>query len=161
MAGDIKNKYGTSNQTITITVASLGNAAARASTAIDNSTNVFSDALVFAKVKTGGSGTTSTGYVSLFAYGTADGGLTYTEGASGSDASITLTTPTNARLLGVINTVANSTTYYGGPFNVAQAFGGVMPDHWGVIVDNESGGTLDSTSGNFAVFYQGVYAQYT
>lgn len=165
MAGDLKNKYGTSNQAITCSLAPGGtglvNAGARQSTAIDNTTNLFQDALVHVKVKTGGSGVTSTGTVNVYAVGTADGGTTYTEGASGSDASITLTVPPNARLIGVINAVANATTYNGGPFPVASAFGGVLPDHWAIVIENKTGGTLDTTEGNHGKWYQGVYSQYT
>lgn len=156
---DIKQKFGTSNQTITITVASLANNGARASTVIDNSTNLFIDAMLFVKVKSAAASTASTGSVAVYAYGTSDGGTTYTEGASGTDASITLTSPTNARLVGVINVVANSTTYYGGPFSVASAFGGTLPEKWGVILVNLSGATLDATGGNHSVIYEGVLAQ--
>lgn len=159
--GDLKLKYGTNNQTITITVASLANNGARQSTEIDNSSNLFQDALVTVKVKSGASGTTSTGTVNVYAFGTTDGGTTRTENAGASDAAITLTSPPNARLMGVVNVVANATTYVGGPFSVAQVFGGVLPDHWGIIVENKTGGTLDSTGGNHSVTYQGVYGQYT
>lgn len=156
---DIKEKFGTSGQAITLTIASLANGSARASTAVDNSTNLYLDALVSLKVKSASSSTSSSGSVTLYAYGTADGGTTYTESATGTDAAITLTSPTNARLLGVVNVVANSTTYNAGPFAVAAAFGGNLPEKWGVIILNSSGATLDSTSGNHAIVYQGVYAQ--
>lgn len=161
MAGDIKNKYGTSNQTITVTMASLASAAARASTAVDNSTNVFSDALVSIITKTNAAGTTATGTVNIYAYGTADGGTNYSEAATGTDAAITLTSPPNVRLIGSLNTVANATTYKAGPFSVAYAFNGVLPDHWGIIVENKSGAALDATGGNHSAVYQGVLSQYT
>ena len=155
---DIKAKYGTSTQTITITVASLATAGARESTAIDNTTNVFLDALVLVKLKSGAASTAATGYVNVYAYGTADGGSTYSGTATGTDAAITLTVPPNSRLIGVMNMVANATTYKA-IFSVAQAFGGVLPDHWGIIIENQSGGTLDATGGNHSVVYQGVLAQ--
>ena len=41
---DFKAKYGSSNQTITVTLASLANGSLRESTAIDNSSNLFLDA---------------------------------------------------------------------------------------------------------------------
>jgi len=155
----IEAKYGTSNQAITCTITSLGNNSARASTAIDNTTNLFLDALVFVTVKSASASTSSTGTVNVYAYGTADGGTTYTEGATGTDAAITLTSPTNARLIGVINVVANSTTYKAGPFSVANAFGGILPDHWGIIIENKSGATLDASVGSS--WYQGVQQQAT
>lgn len=156
---DLKTKYGTSNQTITLTIASLANNSARASTALDNSTNVFLDALAQLKVKSNAAGTSSTGYVNIYAYATADGGTTYSDGATGTDAAITLTSPPNVKLIGRINVVANATTYKSDPLSVAAAFGGVLPDHWGIIIENKSGAALDSTGGNHAAFYQGVYGQ--
>ena len=155
---DIKAKFGASNQSITVTLASLATAGVRSAAAIDNSTNVYLDALVQVKVKTGGSGTTSTGYVNVYAYGTADGGTSYPEGC-GTDTTVTLTAPTNLRLIGVINAVSNATTYISEPMSVAGAFGGILPDHWGVAIENQTGGTFDATGGNFSVFYQGIYAQ--
>lgn len=156
---DIKAKYGTSNQTITITLASLASGSSRASSAIDNTTNLFMDALVQVKVKTGASGVSSTGYITVYAYGTADGGTSYTESATGSDAAITLVSPTNLKLLGLINAVANATTYISSPMSVAGAFGGQLPDHWGIVITNSSGAALDSTEGNHAKIYQGVMVQ--
>jgi hypothetical protein len=161
MAGNLLNKYGTNNQAITITLASLGSTSQRQSTAIDNTSNTFIDALVFLIIKTGASGTTSTGFLNVYAFGTADGGTNYSDNAGASDAAITLTAPPNMRLIGSINAVANATTYKAGPFSVAAAFGGTLPDHWGIVVDNETGHALDATSGNFSVFYQGVEGQYT
>lgn len=159
MTTTIKALYGTNNQAITISLASLTNTSAQQSTAIDNSSNLFLDALVTVKVKSGASGTSSTGAVRVYAYGTTDGGTTYSDGASGTNGSITLTSPANMRLIGLINVVANATSYVGGPFSVAAAFGGVLPDHWGIVVENVTGATLDATAGNFAVTYQGVQAQ--
>ena len=161
MAGDIKLKYGTSNQAITITVASLANNSARESTVVDNSSNLFRDVLVAGFVKSGASGTSASGYVQIYVYGTADGGSNYTQGATGSDAAITLTVPPNARLLGTVNVVANATTYKFGPMSVARAFGGSMPEKWGIIVENKTGGTLDATGGNHGFYYQGQLDQYT
>ena len=159
MAGNLQNKYGTNNQAITCTFTSLTNNSQRQSTAIDNTSNVFIEALVFVTVKSGASSTSSTGYVNVYAYGTVDGGTNYSDGASGSDGSITLTAPPNMRLIGTINVVANATTYKGGPFAVSVAFGGVLPDHWGIVIENKTGGTLDASIGT--AIYQGVYAQYT
>jgi hypothetical protein len=155
----IKPLYGTSNQSITCTITSLANNGQRSSLAIDNTTNLFLDALVNVKAKSNASGTSATGYINVYAYGTADGGTTYGGGESGmgTDAGVTLTSPPNIRLIGVINMVANATTYNSGPMSVAAAFGGVLPDHWGIVIENKSGATLDASIGNS--FYQGVQAQ--
>lgn len=154
---DFKTKYGSNNQAITCTITALANNGQRQSTAVDNGSNLFLDALVHVKVKTGSSSTSSTGYVNIYAYGTVDGGTTYSDGASGSDGSITLTSPPNMRLIGVMNCVADSATYQSGPLSIAQAFGGVLPEKWGIVVENKTGATLDASVGS--AYYQGVYQQ--
>lgn len=153
---DIKSAYGTSNQSITCTITSLANNGQRQSTAIDNATNKFIDALLQVTVKTGSSGTSSTGYVAIYVYMTADGGTNYSDGASGSDGSITLTSPPNMRLIGILNCVANSATYKG-VFQVAA--GGQLSDHWGIVIENKTGATLDASVG--AAVYQGLYQTVT
>lgn len=156
---NILSLYGTSNQPITITLASLANNTQRASTVVDNSSTVWLDALVQVQVKSGASAVSATGAVNVYAYGTSDGGTTYSEGATGTDAAITLTVPPNARLIGVLNVVANAVTYKSSPMSVAAAFGGVLPQKWGIIVENKSGAALDATEGSHLKFYQGAGAQ--
>jgi hypothetical protein len=156
-AADIKSKYG-SPATITCTLASLTTTSARSCLAVDNTSNLYLDVLVQVQIKSGAASTSTTGYVNIYAYGTADGGTTYAEGA-GTDAAITLTVPPNVKLIGRLNVVANAVTYKSEPFSVAAAFGGVLPQKWGIIVENQSGGTLDSTEGSHLKLYQGVLAQ--
>ena len=153
----VKSQYGSSNQPITCTFTSLANGAQRQSAAVDNTGNLFLDALVQIRVKAAGSGTSGQGCVNIYAYGTADAGSYYSDGASGSDAAITLTAPPNMRLIGVVNVVANSATYVSPPFSVAAAFGGILPDHWGIVVENATAATLDGTVGS--AWYQGIWNQ--
>lgn len=152
----LQNKYGTNNQALTLTIASLANGSARESTVVDNTSNAFIDALVQLKIKTNAAGTSATGYVVVYAYGTADGGTTYGDGATGTDAGITLTNPPNLQVIGIINCVANATTYKSNPMSVRKAFGGTLPDKWGIVIENKTGAALDATAGNHAAFYQGV-----
>ena len=149
------NELLNNNNSLTITLASLANTSARQSTAIDNTTNQDLDAGVMVKIKTAAASTSATGYVNVYAFGSADGGTTYTEGAGATDAAITLTSPPNVRLIGRINAVANATTYIAGPFSAAAAFG-YLPGKWGIIVENQTGATLDSTAGNFAAIYERI-----
>lgn len=141
----------TNNQSITITLTSLANAAAQQSTAIDNTVNQDLDAGVMVKIKTNASGTSANGFVSVYAYGSADDGTTYSDTCTGSNGSVTLTAPPNVKLIGVINAVANSTTYISGPMSVAAAFGGYLPGKWGIVVVNSTGATLDASVGS-AIF---------
>lgn len=158
----VKALYGSNNQAITCTLTSLANAsgsngAGQSSAAVDNTTNLFLDALVMVKIKTSSSALANDKAVYIYAYGTSDGGSDYTDGAPGTNTSFTATNPPNVKLIGVINAVSTSTTYVGGPFSVASAFGGVLPDHWGIFVVNYTGQTLDGTVGS--AWYQGVQAQ--
>ncbi len=158
MAGNLLNKYGTNNQAITCTFTSLANNGQRQSTVVATGNNAI-DAMVFVTVKTNASGTSSTGFVNVYAYGSVDGGSNYSDGATGSDGTITLTGPANMRLIGTVNAVANATTYKAGPFAVSLAFGGVLPDHWGIVIENKTGATLDASVG--AAIYQEIEGQYT
>jgi hypothetical protein len=153
---DFKTKYGSANQPITITLTSLGNDAARESTVIEN-TDGFLDVLVQVKFKSGGSGVSSAGYVNVFAYGSADDGTTYGDGATGVNAAITLTSPSNLKRIGIINVVANATVYNSNPFSVRAAFGGTMPKKWGIVIENKSGAAADASIGS--AWYQGVMQQ--
>ena len=149
----LQGSYGTSNQSLTITPGALANNSARGSAAVDNTSTKHLDALVMVTILSGSSGTASTGYVNVYAYGSVNGGSSYGGESAGTDAAVTLTSPPNSRLIGVINVVANSTTYRGPIMSVAAAFGGILPAFWGIIIENKTGGTL--TTGSVAV-YQGV-----
>ena len=155
----IKTLYGTEKQSITVTLASLGNGNARSSAVVDNTSNLFLEALVQIQIKSASSSTSTTGVVAIYAYGTVDAADSlYPEGA-GTDTGVTLVSPTNLKLIGSLNVVANSTTYISDPMSVSAAFGGVLPSHWGIVVLNNTGAALDSTEGNHLKYYQGVQAQ--
>lgn len=150
----INQLFGTTNQSITITITSLGSTSLRESTAVSNTTNLFMDVKVQVKAKTNATGTSSTGTVNVFAYATADG-TTYSGGASGTDAAYTGNTG-QLIFLGSIPAVANATTYTG-LFSLSRAFGyGGIPAGWGIVVENLSGAALDASVGSAA--YQGISA---
>jgi hypothetical protein len=153
----LKTLYRATNQAITITLASLANNGQRSSLAVDNTTNLDLDAIVTVKVKSAAAATSSTGFVNIYAYGSSDNGSTYPEGC-GTDVGVTLTAPPNLRLIGVLNVVANSTTYESEPMSVAAAFNGILPDHWGICIENKTGAAFDSTEGNHAKFFAAIQA---
>jgi hypothetical protein len=157
MAGDILTGYGTSNQTLTITLASLASGAGRVCTAADNSSNKFTDVAVFLKTKTG----TVAGNKQLLIYaiGTADGGTTYTDNVGATDAAVSVQ-PASAPLVRGLGVLISTTAYYIGPFSIAGAFG-FMPDHWSIVIWNDGGGTLSATSGDHGMWYQGIKGTYT
>lgn len=148
---------------VTITVTSLADGGYRESTAVDNSSNKYVDALVGGKVQIGAVG--ADGTFSIFAYGSYDG-TEYTAGVTGSDGTITWgTTGTtgvdgylNLPLLGVVSvdTTDDNDDVRWGPFSVAQAFGGVLPTKWGVIIKNSTGTAFHATGTNNECQFQGI-----
>ena len=126
---------------ITITLNSLSNSSTvgRASTVVDNTANLYLDALVSLTIQASGSVGTNP-IVSVFAYAVGDNS-NYTDGVTGADASYTLLTTPNLRLMDVIN-VNNTTAFTSAPKSVANAFGGVLPPKWGIVVVNNSGVAL-------------------
>jgi hypothetical protein len=153
---DEKEAFGAATA-ITIGVASLAATSARESATVDNTTNKYEDALVQVKLKTGGTTPSNDQCAYIYAWGVIDGTTpTYPDTVTGSDAAITLNSPTQLRLIGVLNMPASSTTYVTEPLSVAQAFGGWLPAKWGIVIQNSSS-ALDATSGNHAVTYSGAY----
>jgi len=155
----LKTEYGTDAQAITCTLASLASAAAREATVIDNTTNKWLDAYVQVAVKTGAGAPAGQKAVNVYCYGTVDTATpTYPDAVTGADAGITLVSPTELTLLGVIYTPSASTTYKGQVWSVAKALGIYLPEKWGIVIENQVGQTLDATEGNHKKIYQGLYA---
>jgi len=157
---DIKTQYGSGNQAITVAINGLANDAKRESTAIDNSTNCFLDALVQVKIAThAAADSAGDKAVYVYAYGTADGGTSYSGNASGSDAAFG-TDPqqlANCRLIGVIYAPTQNRVYESDLMSVASAFGGLLPQRWGIIVHNKTGQTLKTS--DCSAVYQGLCSQ--
>ena len=108
-------------QNLTLTITSLANGSSRASTVVTNSSG-YADALVSFRIKTASASVDTRGSVGIFAYASTNNGGYYTEGATGTDGAITLTSPTNAAKVGYANANVASTTYDIGPFSVASVF---------------------------------------
>ena len=128
--------------------------------AVDNSTNCFLDAWVQVKIATN-TAADSTGdkCAYVYAYGTTDGGTTCSGNASGSDAAFG-TDPqhlSNCRLIGVVYAPTQNKIYESDLMSVASAFGGLLPQSWGIIVHNKTGQTLKTS--DCSAVYQGLYAQ--
>jgi hypothetical protein len=166
---DIKTKYPATNTTaLTCDVSSLASstsAAGRASTAVDNTTNVDLDHLVSGKI-TLGTSPTATKAVSVYAYAVhkiASGTPTYPDGITGTDAAKTLSSvnamTAELRLLwsGLSDAVTGRVLYMP-PTSIAQAFGS-MPKYWGIFVTHETVAALDATAGNHEFHYDRIQAQ--
>ena len=142
-----KLAYATSTS-ITISFNSKGDGTGRESTAIDNSSNLYLDAIVRVSVAVGT--VANEKRVLVYAYGSEDGSV-YPDTVTGSDADITLENPSVLTLACAIPVPSNSKTYESDAFSIARLYGGVMPRKWGIVVVNRSGAAL-SGSGNTASF---------
>jgi len=157
MAADIKQKFGTAT-TITVTLASLADAAKRESTVVDNTSDLFLDAHVQIKVKSGAS-VSGDKAVYVYAYASLDSSSPgYSGEATGSDAAYTGTL-TNAKMIGIVSCPAATTSYISDLMSIAAAFGGSVPTKWGIIVENKTGAALDSTEANHVKKYIGILVQ--
>jgi len=152
---DIKTAFA-AGSTLTCTLASLTTGSSRESTVIDNSTNKYLDALVMLKVKFANTAVGTDPWVYVYGYGTVDGGTTYPDNVTGTDAAITLDNPVNLKLLGAVS-AAQNVTNIGGPWSMASLFGGILPEKWGIVVKNSSNITLTGTEGDHAKLWQGIY----
>lgn len=148
---------GAAGTAITLTLSSLANGSWRQSTVVDNTSNLYIDALVGGSVQTGTS-PTANGTIDIYAYGQYDASGEYTAGASGSDGAYTADGE-ESQLKFVTSIIVDGTSdqdYEWGPFNIAPLFGGVMPQRWGLVVENNTGATLNATGTNNETAYTGI-----
>ena len=143
-------------QTVTITNTSLTNGSWRQSTAVDNGTNKFIDAHLGGSIQVGTTPTAG-GTIDIYAYGTYDG-TNFTAGASGTDGSYTA--DGEEGLLKFVTSIAVDATsdqdYVFGPESIAAVFGGVLPETWGIVIENNTGATLNATGTNNEIQFFGI-----
>lgn len=155
------------NTTITMDLTALGASttfiAGRESTQVDNTTNLYVDALVSGRFIVGTTPTLPC-QLNVYVWG-ADTSLATTaiDVLDGTDSAETLTNTTvltNALRLGascpiLVNT--SNITYDIAPFSVAQLFGGIMPKFWGLFVSHNHTAALKTDAGNTNSFrFNGV-----
>lgn len=169
MASTIKTAYpATSTVALTLTLASLASdstlLAGRASTAVDNTTNLDLDHLLAGAIATGTSPTVST-TIEVWVYSVASiasGTPTYVDSITGTDANKTMTSlnvKNSAMRFAALFTVDATTgrNYFLAPVSVASLFGGSLPPFWGVFVVQNTGVALNATQ--VALQYERVQAQ--
>lgn len=151
----LSSNYDTAD-TVTLTLASLANGSWRQSTAVVNTTDLFLDALLGGSVQTGTT-PTANGTIDIYLYASYDG-TNYTGGASGSDAAYTADGEENLFVFvkSIIVDATSDQDYVWGPISVAAAYGGIMPSRWGVVVENNTGSTLNATGSNNETQFIGV-----
>jgi len=156
-----------SNTAITFDISSLGSSATfvagRECSQIDNSSNLFVDALVNVDGITGHASTAPTigQLIALYCWG-ADTSLATTaiDVLDGTDSAETLghvSVLNSLRFAGsaVVTVATAGLKYYIQPFSVAPLFGGIMPKFWGLFLShNHTGALAASQSGLFS--YNGI-----
>jgi hypothetical protein len=163
---DFKLKYATP-ATITISPASLATSstrtAGRESTAIDNGTNLYVDALVSGKITTGTTPTANK-QIDIWVYAAHDETPTYPDVMDGTDSAETVTSENvrnSAMALAHSIRVDNTSdrTYWVNPFSVAALFGGILPRRWGLFIAHDTAVNLNSTAGNHEFKFTGLHYQ--
>jgi len=141
------------------TASALADGAYWQSAAVDNSSDKYIDALLGGSIRVSTtSPITVGGTIEIYAYGSWDGGTTFTAGCSGTDSSYTA--DGEEGLLRLVETIVVDATltadYVFGPISMAGVFGGTLPVKWGIVVANNTGQSLDGTLTNHKVEYQGI-----
>jgi hypothetical protein len=163
---DFKIKYAASAG-ITISPASLATSTTRTagteSDVIDNTTNLYVDALVAGKITTGTSPTAGR-QIDIWVYSILNDTPVYPDVLDGTSSAETITSENvrNAGMALMESILVDSTsdrTYYLKPKSVAALFGGVMPKKWGIFVAHDTGVNLNATGSNHQFDYTGVHYQ--
>lgn len=157
MATAIKSSYPSSSTVaLTLTTASLASdtnlLAGRASTAVDNTTNLDLDHLLSGAIRAGTSPTVNT-TIEVWAYSylsIASGTPAYVEAITGTDANKTLTSLNTKqaglrRVSQIIITATSAVDYAIPPTSIANLFDGVLPPFWGIFVVHNTGVALNAT----------------
>lgn len=141
---------------VTVTINNKADDVWQASTVVDNTSDLYIDALVGGIIQAGTTPTDGQSF-DFYAYGTYDG-TNYTGGASGTDGVYTADGEeyTFPPLKFVRVDATTDQDYVWGPVSVAAAFGGKLPSKWGVVFHNNSGATTNATGTNNEVQFIGV-----
>jgi len=157
----VKQAFGTATA-FTKTNANIASSATGGwkSNAIDNSTNLYVDALVGVELAAVNTAPASDQAIYMYAYGLIEGTAYTSTGdgtIDGSEGTVTFPTvaslPTVLPKLGRIPYPVQNKAINGGPWSVAACFGGVLPVKWGVAMINYSGMTLSVTN----IYYIELY----
>lgn len=163
---DVKEKFGTATA-FTKTNANLTNSATAGwmSNAIDNTANLYLDALVHAELAAVNTAPANSKAIFLFAYALVDSAASaYTSTGdatpSGSEGTLVFpdiaTLPIVLPLLGIVPYPVQNKAINAGPFSVARCFGGILPPKWGIAMVNHSGMTLSVTNIKYIEVYNTV-----
>jgi hypothetical protein len=162
---DMKEAYAAS-AAYTITLTSLATSstlvAGRESTAVSNTTNLYSDYLCGGRITMGAAAPTVDKTIEVWAYGSVNDTPTYPDVFDGTDSAETVTS-VNVKRSALrfvdrmfVDASANR-AYWFGPVTLAQVFGGRLPKNHGLFVVQDSGQALSSTAGDHVLNYTGCF----
>lgn len=150
---------------ITCSLASLATSATwvagRESALVDNTSNLYVDALVQGKIRVGTTPAANTQII-VYVWGSSvSPGSVAIDVIDGTDSAETISS------VGVRNSFlkiaavldvdsATSDRDYPFSFSVAALFGGAMPAYWGLFIAHNTGVNLNSTGGNHVISYRGI-----
>jgi hypothetical protein len=134
---------------LTLTKATMASSATvgRESTAIVNTSNLYDDIALTVRLTANGTPTANT-FAYVFAYLSEDG-TNYTDNATGSDADLTLKSPTNLVLIGQGAWAAASNYQLNIVIPSLVAKLGAIPPKWGIFVVQSSGVALSALSASY------------
>jgi hypothetical protein len=131
--------------------------AAWASAVVDNTSTIYIDALVQVVLDMANTAAANDKAIYVYAYGGIESGV-YSNPISGSEGDVTLANVTangqNIRLIGVMPYTTTDEVIESSPMSVANAFGGVLPPFWGVVILDYSGAAI--AGGGNSVKWRGV-----
>ena len=154
---DIKEAFG-STTPIVIFLASKAEGTARESTALDNGSDLFLDVIAHVNIKLQTGVPASEKAIKIYGYASEDG-TDYTDNASGTNADIALRSPTNLKLVDIINTPdSGGLTYKSHAFSIAKIVSTGMPRKWGIVVENKTNITFSATEGDHKKQFSGIFA---
>lgn len=122
----------------------------RQSTSVDNETSVLALDYILGGHFAGPSTGAAAGFIEVWAYGSWDGGSTFTATCTGTDGALTLVAATKSLLRGPVEIITTNTTnsqaYKWGPVALAEVFRGQVPSDWGLWGVQSSGGALTAST---------------
>lgn len=153
-----KQTWGAVGSQITVTLDALAANGFRQSDEVDNSSLFFLDAQVMLRVATTATAISSSGTVEIYGFGQVGQATAFRTDTMGAlDAAAV--NVANARLIAVMQANSGNTVYVGGPYSVANAFGGLLPYKWGIIIANKTGAQLTNSGNLNQLFFIGNMGQ--
>jgi hypothetical protein len=137
---DLRLTYSADTPITATNIATLANAATGTADTVDNTANLFIDALV-EMIVTPAAAPSATGYAEIYVKGSID--------------NTDFDDDNNHKWVGSVAMGSTATTARKRVFSVASAFGGAMPPYWQVFVRNTTGAAFASAS----LSYRGMKAQ--